>query len=483
MKPFSILIPWCLQLTVLQQEHYELGRFVRWVAKHFFERRLPQKKKLVWTRKATLIAILSAVLWAIGCVLLAVGLGRWGILIALFFASQPWLAFVIVQGLLLPAEAHKKKRLIEDAKHKLASLPNVKVIGIAGSYGKTSMKAILTHLLNGWKKAIATPLSYNVPLGIAQVIDLELTKRYDFFIAEMGEFYRGDIKELCDMLQPKAGMITGLNSQHAERLGTIEQAGATLFELAEYLRKEEGRGKKEDKPQTILPLFVNGADKNIAAHLLAHGLQQRVHVYASNDSSLSARTMRFTDEGTTFDLYRSGSLIAPCHLPLLGAGQVTNILGALEMAIELGAPFDHLLQRLESLPQVPHRLERKIWDNGMLLIDDAYNSNFDGFRQALDVLSKLPRGNKILVTPGIIELGDQTRPIHEELGKIANGACSLVILVGKSDRTEALAESLHTGKKRWIGDITELWTILPEICPDPKDAVVLLENDLPESAM
>lgn len=470
MNPLSIFIPWRLQLTVLQQEHYELGRFIRWIAKHFFERRLPQKKKLVWTRKVQLITLASVLVAGAFFTLSVLWLDTWGVVAGIILLSQPWIPFVIVQGLFLPLEAHKKKSLIEAAKRKLASFPDVKVVGIAGSYGKTSVKTILAHLLKGWKKVLETPLSHNVPLGIAQVIDLELTNRYDFFIAEMGEFYRGDIRELSEMLRPQAGMITGLNSQHAERLGTIEQAGATLFELADFLLPENK------------PVYINGEDGNIVSYVRSHGLEGRVKPYASATSALRAENIRFTDEGTSFVL-PSPHGKHDVTIPLLGAGQVTNILGALEMAMELGAPFDHLLQRLESLPQVPHRLERKIWDNGLLLIDDAYNSNVDGFRQALDVLSKLPRENKILVTPGIIELGEQTKPIHRELGTAANEACSLVVLVGRSDRTEALAENLHAGKKRWIADIKELWTILPDICPDPKDAVVLLENDLPESAM
>ncbi len=470
MNPLSILIPWRLQLTVLQQEHYEIGRFVRWIFAHFFERRLPQKKKLVWTRKVAILSLASTLLITASFSLLVLRLGAWGTIPGILLASQPWIAFVIVQTLLLPVETTKKKGLIEAAKRKLASFPNVKVVGIAGSYGKTSMKTILAHLLKGWKKVLETPLSHNVPLGIAQVIDLDLTGKYDFFVVEMGEFYHGDIRELCEMVQPRAGMITGLNSQHAERLGTIEQAGGTLFELADFLLP---RNK---------PVYVNGEDGNIVSFVRSHGLEGKVNPYGSAISTLRAEHIRFTDEGTSFTLQVEGGK-HDVTIPLLGAGQVTNILGALEMAMRLGAPLDHLLKRLETLPQVPHRLERKTWDNGLLLIDDAYNSNVDGFRQALDVLSKLPRSNKILVTPGIIELGDQTKAIHQELGKLADEVCSLVILVGHSDRTEALGETLHTGKKRWIGDIRELWTILPEICPDPKDAVVLLENDLPESAM
>ena len=466
----STLIPWRLQLTVLQQEHYELGRFVRWILNHFLERRLPQKKKLVWTAKTGLLLLAALLSWAISCGLLAMALGIWGIVIAMLLVSQPWIFLVLAQLLLLPIERRKKRAIIRGAIEKLSSMPNVQVIGIAGSYGKTSVKTILAHLLKGWKKVLETPLSRNVPLGIAEVIDLELTNAYDFFIAEMGEFYPGDIRELSEMLHPVAGMITGLNAQHAERLGTLEQAGATLFELADFLLLINK------------PVLVNGEDRNIVSYVRSHGLEGRVEPYGTATSPLRAENITFTDQGTSFTLH-SPHGITPVTIPLLGAGQVTNILGALGMASALGAPMQHLISRLASLPQVPHRLERKIWDNGLLLIDDAYNSNVDGFKQALDVLSKLPRSIKILVTPGIIELGDQTKTIHQELGTIANEASSLVILVGKSERTEALAENIHTGKKRWIEDIRELWTIIPEVCPDPSDAVVLLENDLPESAM
>jgi len=486
----DILFPFRLHLTILQQEHYEVGRFLKWVFTHFFTRRLPTRKPVVWTVKAKALFFLSLIVSVVISILVA-SLGIWSaaaeefgiwvfylLLVTCYFLLllSPWLPLAITQLLLLPLETWKKRGIIAAAATRLSSFSNLTVVGIAGSYGKTSMKTIVAHILKGAKKVLATPLSHNVPMGVAEVIDLELDEKVEVFVVEMGEFYRGDVRELCRMVKPNIGMITGLNSQHTERLGTIEKAAATLFELADWFRQHPEKN-------ILGKIFLNSEDENIRHHVASHGLENEVVFYSPNQGDFQATNVRFTEEGTMFDLQTPSLPLATCRLPLLGTGQITNVLGALTVATRMGVPLEHLLKRLESLPQIPHRLERKVWENGMLLIDDAFNSNVDGFRQALDVLGKLPRTNKILVTPGIIELGNQTKNVHEELGKIANQICTRIVLVGRSERTEALASALDPAKTIWINGIHDLWPMIPTLCPDPKDSIILLENDLPESGM
>lgn len=215
-------------LNILQLEMYDTGRFMKWVREHKDVERLEGKKPVVWTNKARVIYWMAWGLWPI--TILA---PEWGLVAAT----------VIIK----PVEEMWRERIINRAKEKIDRLKKgkLKVIGIAGSFGKTSTKEFLYQILKTNFRVVRTPESYNTPLGIAKVIDMELDESCDFFICEMGEHKQGDIKELCEMVLPDYGIITGMNEQHLERFGSREEIRRTIYELKDYVSKvvEYKKGK------------------------------------------------------------------------------------------------------------------------------------------------------------------------------------------------------------------------------------------------
>lgn len=470
MKKFLLAIfPYRLYLHIFQLEHYDILRTLSWIFTHFFKRNTQNKKPLVWTKKAKTITWLSGLFIilfpSIGWLLSSLSLG---IIFALILLLQPYILIIFSLVLLKPYEMWNRAQTIRNTWKKIESLKRTKVIGIAGSYGKTSVKDILYHLLSSKYKVLKTPMSYNTIFGIAQVVDLELDDSYDFFICELGEFQPGDIIEMCHMVMPTHGIITGINDQHLERFKKIENTIATIFELPEYLLI---KNKK---------ITANLANRFIKSEIEKRGIQGNTISYGIEKNDAFATDVHFEDKGSQFNLHLGG-MSESIQTPLLGNAHINNILGASAMAYELGVSIEDIIKRLSTAPKVPHRFEQTLLHTGYLLVDNSYSSNSDSFREALEILKKVSRKNKILVTPGMVELGGSSNQTHEDLGYQAGQVCTMVILVGESDRTKYLAKGIGEGKYVYIDDIRNLWNKVEGLGFNPTDTMILLENDLPDN--
>ncbi len=466
-KVINAIFPYTFYLHIFQLERYDILRFLKWLKSNFFTRSNQNKKPLVVTQKIKMIEVLSWV-WFIVLVVVGVLISKWlGIIVAAILIIQPYLLIILSTISLKPYEVWNRARTIRVTRNKIKSLKHTQIVGIAGSYGKTSVKDVLFHLLKKDYKVLKTPLSYNTIFGIAQVVDLELDDSYDYFLCELGEFQKGDITEMCEMVFPKYGILTGINDQHLERFKNIKNTIATIFELADFLKVQQQK------------TIVNGLNQYISEEVQRRGSHNFV-LYSTDDSELLVSDVKFSDKGTSFVLKYNGK-IYPIETPLLGYAHLNNILGAATLAVQLGASLDKLEKRIETLPHVPHRFAQKVLPNGLLLVDNSYSSNSDSFKESLNILKGLPRKNKILVTPGMVELGDSSDSIHQELGKMANSVCSYVVLVGKSDRTKALASGIDQDKVVWMDDIRQLWQTVEKLGIQANETVVLLENDLPDN--
>jgi UDP-N-acetylmuramoyl-tripeptide--D-alanyl-D-alanine ligase len=468
MKFIHYVFPYRLYLHIFQLERYDLSRALPWVFSHFFQRSHQNKKPLVVTDKIKHIRVLSFI-WFV--VLLIVGFlitSYLGVIIGLVLILQPYLLIILAIWSLKPYEIWNRANTIRKTQQKILSLKHTKVIGIAGSYGKTSVKDILYHLLKKDFKVLKTPLSYNTIFGIAQVVDLELDDSYDFFLCELGEFQKGDIVEMCKMVHPSYGIMTGINNQHLERFKVIENTIATIFELFDYLKK---------KSEKTVANFTNDYIKTEASKRNA---TDTIISYGDKESNTWASDVVFSDNGTSFILHTSRGT-AEIQPPLLGNAHVNNILGAVTMALELGVSLQNIVEQTKTLPQVPHRFAQTLLPNGYLLIDNSYSSNTDSFREALAILAGLDRKNKILVTPGMVELGTISNEVHTKLGQQAAEVCTQVILVGVSERTKSLEEGIGSGRSMYMNDIRSLWQTISELGYEPKDTAILLENDLPDN--
>lgn len=360
---------------------------------------------------------------------------------------------------------HKYRNM---ASKKINSLSNLEVVGITGSYGKTSSKNILNTILSEKFNSITTPKNFNTQYGLMITINNYLDKFNDIFIAEMGAFTTGRIKKLCDFVKPKYGILTKIGTAHLETFGSQENIQKTKFELIESL-PEDGIGilNKDDDLQ------VNYKLKNKCKIVWIAINDKSADVYADN--------IKVTNRGMSFDCHFKGDKNKyNFETKLLGTANVYNILSAIALGHELGMSIKQLQLGTKKIKTIEHRLELKKY-NKITIIDDAYNSNPIGSKMALDVLN-LMEGKKIIVTPGMIELGEEEYKLNKKFGMQIADVCDKVILVGKN-QTKAIQDGLKEkkydkAKIDIINDVKEAFTIINRLNED--NVYVLLENDLPD---
>lgn len=455
------LFPYKLQLHIFQLDEYRIGKFLKWVIAHFFTRKIEDKKHFVATPKARAILTLAVFLTIMKTIFLTLWLHWIGLILGLLLATQAYLFLIISYLLLLPYLSYKKNKIKAATEKKLASFPNLKIVGITGSYGKTSVKEFLYQILRTKHKVLRTPGSYNTPLGIAKVIDLELDNSYEYFLCEMGAYKKGEIKEICDMVHPKYGIITGINEQHIETFSSLENTTQAKFELIASL-PSNGFG------------VINGDNDFIKSALPSYS--QNITTYGFSDEKFSIQDIRQTNEGSSFILILDGEKHTT-KTKLLGRSTVQNILAAATMSYLLGVKPTNIVAVIADIQPVAHRLEIKEMKD-MTLIDDAYNSNVDGFQEAIALLENFDRP-RVFVTPGIVDLGDRTLSIHENLGRLLSGV-DYIVLIGKSERTKGLEQGIVDKKKIIkLMSVKSVWKKIEDL--HLKNPVVLLENDLPDN--
>lgn len=347
----------------------------------------------------------------------------------------------------------------------LAACPNLTVIGVTGSYGKTSVKFYLNTLLKAKYNVLMTPESYNTPMGVVKTVRGSLRATHEIFICEMGAKYVGDIKELCDIVHPKHGIITSIGPQHLESFKSLQNVIKTKFELADALPKDG-------------MLFLNGDNEYIAERApdgaITYGL--------NSDSKYKAKLISVGDKGTTFEVTTPDGEKEEFTTKLIGTHNCLNILGAIAVSHELGISLAELRPQVRRLESVPHRLElsKRV---GMTLIDDSYNSNPSGTKAALETLSFF-EGEKILVTPGMVELGDKQEEYNCEFGRNAAAVCDYVALVGERQTKSIYKGLIEAGfDEPRIFVSPSLGDALAKVgaIRTDKKKIVLLENDLPDN--
>ena len=350
---------------------------------------------------------------------------------------------------------------------KLNSMNNLKVVGITGSYGKTSSKNILNEILNVKYNSITTPKNLNTPYGLIITINNHLDKFDNVFIAEMGAYKIGEIKELCDLVKPKYGILTRIGKAHMELFGSQENIQKGKFELIESLPSDGVAVLNSDDP-----LQVN------------YNLKNKVKVLwigIDNDADFKASNINVSNIGTTFDLIIKGDKNKyKFETKLLGYANIYNILAAIALGYEFGININQLQSAVKTVKPIEHRLELK--KNGdIYYIDDAYNSNPIGSKMALDVLNLMP-GKKIIVTPGMIELGSIEDEENTIFGENIADVCDEVILIGDK-QTKAIQKGLKNKKYDEkhiyiLEDVIDAFDLIKKL--KGKDTYVLLENDLPD---
>lgn len=430
--------------------------------------RKPAKKKLVFTPRVIRMCVTMTLVYGAVCALSTIFLYEMRLYFA-FVTVLPWLCVFmpcLANFINKPIEKAINNHYINDAKHIISELPNTTVIGITGSYGKTSTKFYLEKLLSAKYNVLMTPGSFNTTMGVVKVVRGSLNATHEIFLCEMGAKGVGEIKEICDIVHPKHSIITSIGEQHLETFGSVENIIKTKFEIADAV--------------TDGTVFLNYDNEFIREHSISKN-----HVtYGINGGSwdYTASDISVTEKGTDFTVHH-GSETMQFHTKLLGEHNVQNILGAISVSNSLGISLDELVYPVKRLESVPHRMEILDKGSGVTIIDDAFNSNPAGARAALKTLSMFD-ALRIVATPGMIELGEREYQLNRELGEFAASCCDIAVLVGERQappiKEGLLAKGFPENRIIVAKDLNEAMRSAYSIQPGRK-RVILLENDLPDN--
>ncbi len=375
-----------------------------------------------------------------------------------------WLFTGAANAINTPLENHFAKGYVKDAARRLAAMPDLTVVGITGSYGKTSVKNYLNALLSAKYNVLMTPGSYNTTMGVVRTIREMLRPSHQIFIAEMGAKQKNDIKEICDLVCPTYGIITSIGEQHLETFGSLDNIIATKFELADAI-PENGYA------------ILNYDNEYIRSRAVA----VPTVTYGGADSGAGYRysDMTVDTHGCQFTLTAPDGESCRYTTHLLGGHNIQNLAGCMALAHTLGISLKEMVYPIRLLKPVEHRLQ--LLPNGY--IDDAYNSNPAGFRSALDTLSAFS-AQRVLVTPGMVELGERQDALNRELGEYAATKCDWAVLVGLK-QAPPLKEGLLAGgfpeERIFVAaTLTEGLNFVNNL-PRDGERIVLLENDLPDN--
>ena len=391
---------------------------------------------------------------------------------------------------LTPFEKKIQNRYLKEAKKKMADLQPM-VIGITGSYGKTSVKHILYHILSSVFPTLKTPGSVNTQMGITRIIREELREDHKYFIVEMGAYGRGSIECLCELTPPHYGIITCVGNAHYERFKSIENVARAKFELNKSVKDQKGytfvnadgieKRFIESYGEDLIHIGKGSLDQECTENSFLEKFYKQTPKNIKDSYLVS--DIKQTKEGLQFKIVHKGEEFF-LKVPLHGIHHVENIALCFALAQKIGIDPYVIVAALCSVPQIKHRLEVIKSEKGPTIIDDAYNSNPIGFSSALLVLNTLKKddGRRILVTPGMVELGEIHDEKHRELGKEAS-KCVDVVLVISPGRIRSFIDSFEKNMnenqrvyqfntfaeaKEWIKSNIE-----------EKDTV-LYENDLPD---
>ncbi len=399
-------------LYILQGENYDTRRFLRYAYTNLRWWSVQQRSTLVYTAKIKALYTLSVLLLI--CLLWTAYRvsGWWGVMvvipIGIIFLP---ITVVAANAIFFPLDYILKKRKIELAK-KIVQSSKATVIGITGSYGKTSTKEIIAAILSKQASVLKTSGNINTDIGVAQFIitNAHAVQSVDYFIVEMGAYHPGNIKAICDLVHPAYAVMTGISSAHLDRFGSMEAIIKTKFELA---------------ISATAGVYINADDETLKNRYTDFQLVKPALV-----SQHDASNIQFVPNygGFTFE-YDSERFACK----LLAGHSLSSIMIAIHLLRDLDL-YDSVKVRegIASIEFVPHRLELLYnKEKSIYVIDDSYNGTYAGFLSGLEVLQRAP-GRTVVLTPGLVELGKESQRVHESLAPLYAAKVDLMLLIDTS---------------------------------------------------
>ena len=373
-----------------------------------------------------------------------------------------------------PYTIFERRRILKRATEKRKKQKNLKVVGITGSYGKTSTKELLAHILQKKFVVLKTPEHKNSEMGIAHTIVYNLTDEHQIFVCEMGAYSRGGIQLLADMAQPTIGIVTGVNEQH---LGVV---GSSLS-----LFSAEGGGELvQSLPQEGV-LILNDDSKQL--HDLGPWLQlwnpnfaNYVWCSAKTKKDFSAKDVVVAKEKVSFTMVGRDKKEARVVLSLIGGYNVENVLLATAAAVELGMSIEEIAEALSDVPEQVSVMHLKKGKQGIEILDSSYSANPTGVFANLEHL-KLWEGKKIVVMPSLIELGPTSFKLHTAIGRKIGEVCDMAFITTQDEFPALFKGARKMGMKEESMVFSENSKMIAEkiLKIAKKGDVVLLEGRVP----
>jgi len=428
------------------------------------------KKKLDYTKRAVRLFVTGILLITVINGIVFVFFNEKFAIASLLITSALSSVNILISNILIkPIELSINRWYINDAKKKISGYKNLIKIGVTGSYGKTSVKHFLHTILSEKYNTLMTPGSFNTTLGVVRTIREYLQPVHEVFIAEMGAKHIGDVQEICDIVEPEYGILTAIGPQHLESFGSLDNIKRAKLEVITNL-PASGTG------------FVN--IDNLAVSEIPSDVRAKIITFAvKKEADYTAANVAYRGRGMVFDVVKQGKVALTVETNLLGEHNVSNLLVCCAFALEIGVEKYRIEMAVKKIEAVEHRLQVKQTAAGITIIDDAFNSNPVGSKMALEALRRFEGNRKIVITPGMIELGDKEYELNREFGKYIAENCDIAVLVGKN-RTAPIQEGIRAAG-------------FPEekmlVCRDLNEAnervkgfilagdVVLYENDLPDT--
>jgi len=435
-----------------------------------------QKKPLRYTNRlkrllataaalATVVVLAGFIMWMSG------GLPWLGWFLGGFLAADFLAPFwvYLAAHLMAPVERSIQSGFKRRARMRLAERPDLTIVSITGSYGKTSTKFIVAEILRQRFNVLASPSSYNTPMGLCIVINEMLQPEHQVLVLEMGVRHPGDMAELCSIARPDIGVVTTIGIAHLETMGSME-----------LIAQEKGTMIEQLKPNGIAVLNIDDEHVSRMADR-APGKVWTVSVHGREGADIVAGSVRYGREGAQFDVRDDTGDVRSFKTKLLGEHNVSNILLGVAVGRALGLRLRQIAHAVERLEPIEHRLQLRE-EGPITVIDDAFNSNPVGARNAVEILGQFREGRRIIVTPGMIELGERQEEENRAFGEHIADHVDLAVLVGARQTAPILeglrARNFPEDRVRVVDSLWDAQSFLKTYLK-PGD-VVLYENDLPD---
>lgn len=389
-----------------------------------------------------------------------------GFIIAIVSGTYLINFIILIAGIInLPIEKVIQNNFKNQAKKKLKIHTQLFIVGITGSYGKTSIKNILGDMLEENEITLRTPSSFNTPMGLTLTINNELNIFHQNFLAEMGAYYPGEIKELAELVNPQVGIVSSVGPQHLETFKTIENITETKMELIENL-PIDGLG------------VLNFDNQYIRQYQCKNQVEIKWYSVVSEQADIFAKGIKYLHDGMEFEfVYQNKEYLV--RTKLLGKHNVGNILAAILIMDFKGISMEKIIESIDAIEPISNRLELKIINSNLTIIDDSFNANIEGVKEALNILGKMKAKRKVLITPGIIDGGKQNDDLNINYGQAITSDVTDIVIIGKYNQrplTNGISEDLRSRIKLYDNFI-EGYNYAVQI---PEEKIILIANDLPD---